>query len=356
MADDALEELRALTRFRFPRYVAYGVDYNDVERILARIQSTADWCREWRAEAETHVVQAEQALARGRSLTAGELLVRAGLLCHFGALPFREDPAQKAAGMARKVELFTRALPLLDPPGERLDFTWEKYRFPGNLRVPTLVSRPPVVIIVPGTGSTKEEFFLLEGEFLRRGVATLSLDGPGQGEGARDGPVVVEFEGPIGAVIDALEARPDIDAGRVGLFGRSMGGYFSGRAAAFEKRVKSCCTSGGVFDLAQTWDYCQKHTHNSFAEMFQLDSLEDARRRADAFSLRGVADKIACPLLIVHGDQDKTAPLAGARDYHDAAGSRDKELHIIEGGNHVCDNMPYLYRPLVADWTAEKLG
>ena len=356
MPDDALEELRALTRFRFPRYVAYGVDYNDVERILERITTTSDWCHEWLAEAEARAAQAEEALARGRRLTAGELLVRAGLLCHFGALPFREDPAQKAAGMARKVELFTRALPLLDPPGVRVEFEWENYRFAGNLRIPKAAAPPPVVIIVPGTGSTKEEFFLLEAEFLRRGVATLSLDGPGQGEGAKDGPVVAEFEKPIGAVIDALEARGDVDAGRVGLFGRSMGGYFSGRAAAFEPRVKSVCTSGGVFDLAQTWEFCQKHTHNSFAEMFQVDSLEDARKRAEDFTLRGVAEKIACPLLIVHGDRDKTAPLAGAREYHETAGSADKELCVIPGGNHVCDNMPYLYRPLVADWTAEKLA
>jgi 2,6-dihydroxypseudooxynicotine hydrolase len=68
-----------------------------------------------------------------------------------------------------------------------------------------------------------------------------------------------------------------------------------------------------------------------------------------------VAEKITCPLLIVHGDQDKTAPLAGAREYHETAGSRDKELCVIAGGNHVCDNMPYLYRPMVADWTSEKL-
>jgi len=355
MADDALEELRALTRFRFPRYVAYGVDYNDVERILARIERKSDWCREWLAEADSRVAQAEEALARGRRMTAGELLVRAGLLCHFGALPVRDDPAQKAAGMARKVALFTRALPLLDPPGERVAFSWRGYGFPGNLRIPTDIARPPVVIIVPGTGSTKEEFFLLEAEFLRRGVATLSLDGPGQGEGARDGPVVAEFEGPVGAVIDALEARGDVDAGRVGLFGRSMGGYFSGRAAAFEPRVKSVCTSGGVFDLPQTWEFCQPHTHNSFAEMFQVQSLAEARERANAFTLRGVAERISCPLLIVHGDQDKTAPLAGAREYLDAAGCADKELCVVPGGNHVCDNMPYLYRPMVADWTAEKL-
>jgi hypothetical protein len=25
-------------------------------------------------------------------------------------------------------------------------------------------------------------------------------------------------------------------------------------------------------------------------------------------------------------------------------------------GNHVCNNLPYRYRPLVGDWMAERLG
>jgi pimeloyl-ACP methyl ester carboxylesterase len=213
-----------------------------------------------------------------------------------------------------------------------------------------------VVVIVPGTGSTKEEFYLLEGEFLRRGVATLSLDGPGQGEGARDGPVPHDFEGPIGAVIDALEERDDVDAGRVGLFGRSMGGYLTGRAAAFDSRIKAVSAAGGVFDLIQTWDFCKPHTHGSFMEMLQCQSLAETKEVARAFTLRGVAERIGCPLFLVHGDQDPTAPLAGAEEYHRIAGAKDKEIAIIAGGNHVVDNMPYLYRPMVADWMAEKLA
>jgi len=356
MADEALEKLKDVTRFRLPRYVAYGVDFNDIERILDRIGGTADWLTEWLAEADDRVAEAEAALARGRTLSAGELLVRAGLLCHFGALPFKEDKAQRDRAMARKVALFTRALPMLDPPGERVEFGWRDYRFPGHLRIPRSMNPPPVVVIVPGTGSTKEEFFLLEGEFLRRGVATLSLDGPGQGEGAADGPVPYDFEGPLGAVIDALEERDDVDSGRVGLFGRSMGGYLTGRAAAFDSRVRAVSASGGVFDLVQTWEFCKPHTHGSFREMLQVATLEEAREKAVDFTLRGVAERISCPLFLVHGDRDPTAPLAGAEEYHRIAGSKDKELAVIAGGNHVVDNKPYLYRPMVADWMAETLG
>ena len=53
-----------------------------------------------------------------------------------------------------------------------------------NLRRPPALGAAavPLVILIPGLDSTKEEFFLWESVFLERGMATLSLDGPGQGE------------------------------------------------------------------------------------------------------------------------------------------------------------------------------
>jgi hypothetical protein len=29
---------------------------------------------------------------------------------------------------------------------------------------------------------------------------------------------------------------------------------------------------------------------------------------------------------------------------------------MFENGNHVCNNIPFVYRPLTADWLKEKLG
>ncbi|HEX6321342.1 MAG TPA: alpha/beta fold hydrolase [Burkholderiales bacterium] len=357
MADESLEKLRDLTRFRLSRYLAYGVDYFDIERILERIKRAADWAREWGAEGEARARDAEEALARGSRLSAGELFMRGALLCHFGALGVRGESLPFTDEVnALKAKLYARALPLLSPPGERVDIPFAGASFPGTLRKPAGAPRAAVVMLIPGAGSTKEEFNALEGEFLRRGLATLSIDGPGQGEGVALGGVPHDYERPVAAAIDHLEKRGDVDAGRVGIFGRSLGGYLGARAAAFERRVRSCAISGGVFDLAEVWDFCQPHTHRSLSECLQIKDLAKAREAAGRYTLRALAKDIACPLLVVHGDQDKTAPVSGARWFHEAAGTRDKTLVVYEGGNHVCDNMVYRYRPLVADWTAAKLA
>ena len=51
----------------------------------------------------------------------------------------------------------------------------------GNLRRPAGADRPPLVLLIAGLDSTKEEFFAAENVFLARGMATFSLDGPGPG-------------------------------------------------------------------------------------------------------------------------------------------------------------------------------
>ena len=51
---------------------------------------------------------------------------------------------------------------------------------PAYLRVPAgTAPRPPVVIMVPGLDSTKEELQATAEYYLARGLATLAIDGPG---------------------------------------------------------------------------------------------------------------------------------------------------------------------------------
>ena len=92
------------------------------------------------------------------------------------------------------------ALPHLDPPGERIEVPFEGAAIPGNLRRPRDVSRPALVLMVPGLDSSKEELFAMENDFLRRGMATFSVDGPGQSENAPRFPIRPDWAPVIGAI------------------------------------------------------------------------------------------------------------------------------------------------------------
>ena len=73
---------------------------------------------------------------------------------------------------------------------------------------------PPVVIMVPGLDSTKEELQATAEYLLARGLATLAIDGPGQGEAEYELPIEPAYEKVATAAVDYLASRADVDGGR----------------------------------------------------------------------------------------------------------------------------------------------
>jgi hypothetical protein len=53
-----------------PRYLATGVDPNDLQRLVQRIERWEDWCRTWCEEGARHEALASEAAKRGRKVTA----------------------------------------------------------------------------------------------------------------------------------------------------------------------------------------------------------------------------------------------------------------------------------------------
>ena len=70
--------------------------------------------------------------------------------------------------------------------------------------------------------------------------------------------------------------------------------------------------------------------------------------------VRGVASRITQPLLVVFGKLDRLIPWEHAERV--ATEAPRARLVMYPDGNHVCNNIPYKYRPLVADWMSETLS
>ena len=60
------------------------------------------------------------------------------------------------------------------------------------------------------------------------------------------------------------------------------------------------------------------------------------------------------PFLAITGRQDRLIPWEQTRRQAEEAGNG--EFVLFDDGNHVCNNIPYRYRPLTADWLREQLG
>jgi len=338
-----------------PRFVANGVPLTDFQEVTAGVERWEDWCSAWSARAATHEALGQQALADGFKHSAAEHYTRAAVCYHFGKFLFVNDMAQMKRAHMKSVECRNHALPLLRPPGERVEIPYEGKLLYGNLRRPAGVVQAPIVVMCMGLDSAKEEMDDYENRFLERGLATLAFDGPGQGEAEYDFPICPEYEWPVKAVIDYLETRHDIDPGRIGIWGVSLGGYYAPRAACFEKRIKACVALSGAYQRSGSFEGRPVINVEAFRVRSKSANLEDASKVALRMSLKGIARNITCPIYIVAGTRDRlTSPDQAEKLAAEVSGPC--VLSVIEGGNHVVNNYWYRYRDQTADWMAAQLA
>jgi dipeptidyl aminopeptidase/acylaminoacyl peptidase len=336
-----------------PRFTTQGVDPNEFARVAGSVERWDDWLDAWVASGDAHRAQAEAAAAADFHRTAGEAYVRAALSYHFAKFVWTLDPAKNRAATEQAKAAMYAAHRHIDPTAERIEVTLDGKTLAGNLRRPA-GGPAPLVVLIPGLDSTKEEFFYWEQVFIDRGMAALSMDGPGQGECGYDQHIRHDYEAAVAAFLDALQGRSDVDLTRIGAVGVSMGGYYAPRAAAFEPRIKAVSAIGGPYNFGACWDQLPGLTRETFVHHSGAADAEDGRRRAEMLNLEPVVQQITQPFLVVFGKQDRLIPWQQAVRLADEA--PNGELVMYDEGNHVCNNMPYLYRPLVADWMARQLA
>jgi dipeptidyl aminopeptidase/acylaminoacyl peptidase len=219
----------------------------------------------------------------------------------------------------------------------------------------------------------KEMSVLFAGlEFAARGWNTLAIDGPGQGESLRLRGLHArhDYEVPGTAAYEYVAGRREVDSRKVAIMGYSFGGYYAARIAAFEKRYAAGVAMSALhWDLA-AWQREVKRRHETdpkttpqssfhFRWIMGADDIDAAIERAGRFSLAGVAQKIACPFLVVHAEDDKVVPVASARKLFEAIGASRKSLKIFtaEDGStyHAQADNRQVGIDHIADWITANL-
>lgn len=329
------------------------LDSSDLQRILGRIVDLRTWYPSFRREAAEAEQLAEGFVGEGRSLSAADLFHRASACHHWGAYLARFGSLEKTEGRLHRVRCYREAVSLW---GDRIVPVAIPYRdteMPGYLHLADGEGPGPVVIMVNGADSVKEEYHNWARQFVRRGLNVLTMDGPGQGEMLGRLPMRPEaWEEPMAAAIEALGTMGRVEADRVGIWGSSMGGFLALRAAAFEPRIRAAISSGGFFDF-RDYRFWPLSTQLNVLEGLGVDSLAEARAYIDErCSLEGAVEKIEAPYLVIHGARDELVSVDEGRRMADG---RRGEFVNFEDGFHTCTNRNATLVPLMCDWMAAKL-
>lgn len=213
--------------------------------------------------------------------------------------------------------------------------------------------RVPAVLFLHGFTGTRVEFrrsfVRLARALAQTGAASLRFDFRGSGESAGDFSTLT----PSSELADAraalrfLQRQPRVDPARIGVLGMSLGGMLAVHLLAGQAPVRAAVLWSPVADpallLRRRW---HPAADTQLREMGCVDAGGWALGRAFVEEMRTwrpleAAAGVACPTLLVQGDQDQAVPPASACAYAAAfrRGGRELALHFVPGAGHTYESL-----------------
>ncbi len=342
-----------------------GGDFGEIHRTTSKMKvgDQESWFLEW-CNLATYVEKLGASAEQHRhNTTAMQSYFRASNYYRMADFYLDRDDPRERPTYLKHVSLFQKAATLHAPAIEAVRIPFEGKNLHGYFVEASNKSssseKVPCVIIFGGADATCEEaYFSSAADASVRGFHALLLDGPGQGYTLRFENLYAryDFEKAVGAAIDFLARNKSdvVDLKRVGVMGRSMGGYYAARSAAKEPRVKAAVVFDAVFDIrSDVYDFFPP-VRRAINWDLGVNTEEEARERLGKFNLAGVAEQMKCPILIIHGEDDYVTSPDGARKLYGAIKHKDKTLKWYKAGHGVsafrAEATAYVF-----DWFREKL-
>ncbi|WP_372984760.1 alpha/beta hydrolase family protein [Microbacterium sp.] len=358
MSDPRVEQLSpesqaALRQFSEDRLIGYGVERADAGELRERVLRGVPW-----KEAATMIADRCRTLARpaetgGNRATRITYLRRASALVRASQVMMLTDTPERAAIYARAGDLYGLASHLAGDRRRVLvhNTTGELVGWHFRTRVPS----QGAVLLIGGVEGYAMDFDSMGEALAARGIETLALDGPGQGESRFTHEQYLSGEW-RSAYIAALDYLSEVSPGRpIGIIGNSMGGSFAMAVAASDTRVRACVDNGGI---PAPW-LVTPSVGTFFTKMVSFCGTGDPEEAIAVWSsvvplAEGANGDYS--LLVLHGGADPLVTQAMAEGLWKGARTANREMVIFSDGDHCIYNHKTDRDILVADWMFDRLS
>jgi esterase FrsA len=316
-----LDEIKAMIRDRTgKRNIFRRAKRQDVESVLANLTSKDPelWAAEWSRAAKPYEEEAGRHEQAGRLKDARDAYVQAYTYYATGRYPV-PHMAGKRECFRKSLEMYEKAGRYFEPALQRVSIPFGDKAVAAYLRIPADGRQHSVVINFGGIDSFKAESYDYDEALQAAGMGTCAVDMPGVGESPIKASTTADAL--YSAVIDCLEKRPDVDAGRIGIMGRSFGGYWAAKMAFVEaKRLRAAVVWGGGVHYFFQPDWLRESTNaESYlmdhdlarCNIFGVSHMDELLKVWPSLSLKtqGWLEKPSCPMLIVNGKEDLQTPI-----------------------------------------------
>ena len=380
---------------RAASYAGYqGAEIGECLATAAKIEegNFESWFQEWKKTADRTYETATDCFNKHHKVSAREAFLRAHNYYRTGEFFLDGTDERRMENFDKSVESFEKAMDLLNTHFEIVKIPYEGkylkgYFYGASDDKKEELTKHPVLVMIGGYDSTLQElYFCGAAAAIKRGYHCLVFEMPGQGEALRKQNLFMRYDAevPVKAALDYLETREEVDHEKIGLLGMSLGGYFAPRAAAFDQRIKACIAFNVFYDtfdstlnqnpqLAEVLKLpvekreqmlAMAEEHNSNLRwmlnngkwVFGLEHRYELFEEMKKASLKGIAGKIKCPVLLTMGETDHFV----SQDQLDSlleeitAPKTVRVLTIEEGAEEHCQEGNHaLFHQVMFDWMDE---
>lgn len=331
------------------RFAEMRLPQAEVDETLGQIRSLNDWAEAWTGTAQRFLGETR----RGGDMTpveAAHSRQLAALCYHVAAFFAFGDERLTRTSRSASTTLFGQSLGLLMPETRKVNVRWRSKTMPGYLTVPSWATgRRPLVVLMNGVTTSREELILWSDEFLAQGLAVLALDTPGFGEASALGPVSLDNDDITDGIFELAESDPGLDPTKVSLVGISLGGTMALRAAAQERRIAAVVAVTPPYEPAR---WLGASSPVSLAQMVPLfggyDQLADFVLGLD---MPTTLAEIQAQVLVFGAGHDLVVPPPEASRLAAALGDQATLVWFDDAGHALFDALPEWTRE-AAEWLA----
>jgi pimeloyl-ACP methyl ester carboxylesterase len=317
------EELKQETQRRVDKNLGPvgGLKSEDAREALGHIHSLDrdEWAAAWSAIGDRYNLRAQR--------EEGAEMKDAARDDYFLAFKYYTAARWPVSNSTGKQKAYLNALAafrnygrFLDPPVENLRIPFEGKEIAGYIRLPKDVRPAPVVFMINGTDSRKEDEVQGRDALFRSGIGVVAVDMPGTGESPVKADVGAERM--FSRVLDYLATRPDVDSKRIVAWGVSYGGHWAASLAYLEKaRLRGAVVQGGPIHDYYTAEWQKKslgtpeYLFDLFAAraaIYGVESLDEFYAYGPRLSLKtqGFLGQPSAPMLVLNGEKDSQVPIS----------------------------------------------
>jgi pimeloyl-ACP methyl ester carboxylesterase len=354
----------------YRRWLTMIDDLDELRGIVAGLKTTTQdhWVPVWREAGLRHENAGDGLEAEGDHEGARKEHLLAKTFYAIGRFP-GEITQVKAEISADCARAYRKACAHIDPPLEVVDVELEGKTMRTHFRAPKSDGPLPAVLIMCGSDVFKEDRGWASDFAAEQGLASMVMDAPGTGENPF--PWEPESVRAWVAALEALAARPEVDASRIGAFGISRGGFsvmeLAGTAPEMLRAVVA--VAGHPFGYRMTEDEMQnfidarnRRSNFVFGEpggppsfpKWSREKEEDIFRRW-SLSERGLVDRIDMPVLMINGSEDHLAPIGNIYFMLENGPIGSRAARVYHGAGHCAFEHYREWAPASFRWLAERL-